>query len=188
MKTLVGLALVLCGTAAGCAMDTAESRAVLEDETGESADAIEAGRYYELVALHSLKCVDVANASVAHAAPVVQAMCWGGGNQKWKFKRLRTGVYEIVVQHSGKCLDVANASLAHAAPVVQADCWGGSNQHWTLRRAGASGGEDFYEIIAEHSGKCLDVANLSLAHAAPLVQAKCWGGGNQRFILRPVEP
>lgn len=145
-------------------------------------------QYYLLVALHSLKCVDVANASVAHAAPVVQAECWGGGNQKWKFKKVAGGFYEVVVQHSGKCLDVAFASLDHAAPVVQADCWGGENQHWWLNKVGNVMGEDYYEMAAQHSGMCLDVAYASLEHAAPLVQAQCWGGANQRFILRPVAP
>jgi hypothetical protein len=146
------------------------------------------GQYYELIAIHSLKCVDVANASVAHAAPVVQATCWGGGNQKWKFRDVGGGYYEIVVQHSSKCLDVAYASLDHAAPVVQGDCWGGTNQHWRLNEVGSANGEAYYQILAQHSGKCLDVAFASLKHAAPIIQGNCWGGANQHFILRPIAP
>lgn len=147
-----------------------------------------AEQFYEMVALHSRKCVDVANASVAHAASVVQANCWGGGNQKWRLQDVGGGYNYVIVQHSGKCLDVANASVAHAAAVVQASCWGGGNQKWMFKYVGKDGDNNVYEIIAQHSHKCLDVANASLEHAAPLVQANCWGGANQKFILRPIAP
>jgi hypothetical protein len=56
-----------------------------------------AEKYYEIVALHSRKCVDVANASVAHAAPIVQANCWGGGNQKWRLKDLGGGYFYVPI-------------------------------------------------------------------------------------------
>jgi endoglucanase len=173
----------LCG---GCAVSTAEPLA--DDSAVEAAEPIRVNQYYEVVALHSGKCVDVANASVAHAASVVQGTCWRGGNQKWRLQDAGNGYYDIIVQHSGKCLDVANASLAHAAPVVQGNCWGGANQRWRLNEVGTSGGYPFYEVLAQHSGKCLDVENASLSHAAPIVQADCWGGANQRFIFRPVPP
>lgn len=153
-----------------------------------SASAMAADEFFELVALHSKKCVDVANASVAHAAAVVQANCWGGGNQKWRFNDVGNGYYNIIAQHSGKCLDVANASVADAAAVVQGRCWNGGNQKWRLKQVGSEGGINIYEIIAQHSGKCLDVAHASLAHAASVVQARCWGGANQRFLVRPIAP
>ena len=85
-----------------------------------------------LVARHSGKCLDVAYASTAHAANVVQGTCWGGTNQQWTLRPNSAGYYEIVARHSGKCLDVAYASTAHAANVVQGTCWGGTNQHWTI--------------------------------------------------------
>ncbi len=131
----------------------------------------------KLIARHSGKCLDVAWASTAHAAPVVQGTCWGGDNQLWTARPVGGGYYEIVAKHSGKCLDVAWASTAHAAPVVQGTCWGGSNQRWRFVPTGSG----YYEVIAAHSGKCLDVAWASQLHAAAVVQGTCVAGLNQQW-------
>ncbi|MFJ6195058.1 RICIN domain-containing protein [Micromonospora sp. NPDC092111] len=95
--------------------------------------------YYEIRAQHSNKCLDVANASTAHGASVVQGDCWGGTNQHWRFVNLGNGFYEIRARHSDRCLDVANGSIAHGAYVVQGTCWGGTNQQWRLAYAGTWG-------------------------------------------------
>ncbi|TDB82225.1 hypothetical protein E1091_18780, partial [Micromonospora fluostatini] len=95
--------------------------------------------YYETRPQHSGKCLDVAHASNAHGASVVQGDCWGGTNQHWRFVNLGNGFYEIRARHSDRCLDVANASIAHGAYVVQGTCWGGTNQHWRLVYAGTWG-------------------------------------------------
>ena len=42
------------------------------------------------------------------------------------------------------------------------------------------------QIVARHSGKCLDVSYASQAHAAPVVQGTCWNGTNQQWTPRPV--
>jgi hypothetical protein len=39
-------------------------------------------------------------------------------------------------------------------------------------------------IIAQHSNKCLDVKESSLANGAYLYQWDCWGGGNQKWRLQ----
>jgi hypothetical protein len=41
-------------------------------------------------------------------------------------------------------------------------------------------------IISKNTGKCLDVAGISLSLGAPLHQWTCWGGANQAFKLTPV--
>ncbi|MFG2940111.1 RICIN domain-containing protein [Streptomyces sp. NPDC048282] len=46
-------------------------------------------------------------------------------------------------------------------------------------------GSGYYQIIAKHSGMCLDVAGYSYAHGAPIVQATCGGGHNQQWRLVP---
>jgi hypothetical protein len=136
-----------------------------------------------ITARHSGKCLDVAHAQIAHAAPVVQGTCWGGANQQWTVRPVGNSsgdYYEIVVRHSGKCLDVAHASTAHAVPVVQGTCWGGANQQWRFRPTSLGN----YEIVARHSGKCLDVAHASREHATPVVQGTCWGGANQQWRVQ----
>jgi hypothetical protein len=41
-------------------------------------------------------------------------------------------------------------------------------------------------IVAKHSGKCLDVKDILTVPGAPLTQYTCWGGDNQKFKLTPV--
>lgn len=43
-----------------------------------------------------------------------------------------------------------------------------------------------YELIARHSGKCLDVPGESTADAVPITQYSCHGGANQRWRLEPA--
>ncbi|WP_369334344.1 RICIN domain-containing protein [Nonomuraea deserti] len=45
--------------------------------------------WYQIIVEHSGQCLDVAHASTAHAADVVQATCGGPGargNQTWRFR------------------------------------------------------------------------------------------------------
>jgi Ricin-type beta-trefoil lectin domain-like len=144
------------------------------------AQAEAAAPYFELVARHSGKCLDVAHISEEDGADVLQGTCWGGPNQHWWLRSVGNGYYEIVARHSGKCLDVAGASQDHAADVIQWTCAGVPNQQWQFRHVGSG----YYDIVARHSGKCLDVAYASQAHAANVIQGTCWGGANQRWTLR----
>jgi hypothetical protein len=42
------------------------------------------------------------------------------------------------------------------------------------------------QLIARHSGKCLDVTNISTQPGALLQQWTCWGGPNQQWMLTPT--
>jgi len=80
------------------------------------------------------------------------------------------------------CLGVRGT--AHAAGASQYWCYEeliGANR-WTVRPLG----NGYAEIIAQHSGKCLDVAHMSKDHAAPVVQGTCWRGDNQQWLFQPV--
>jgi uncharacterized protein (DUF1800 family) len=43
-----------------------------------------------------------------------------------------------------------------------------------------------YEVVARHSGKCLDVSGVSMDDGAPVIQWTCNGGLNQRWTLQPA--
>ena len=43
-----------------------------------------------------------------------------------------------------------------------------------------------YELVARHSGKCLDVSGVSMDDGAPVIQWTCNGGLNQRWTLQPA--
>jgi endoglucanase len=72
---------------------------------------------------------------------------------------------------------------------VQWVCHGGDNQVFELRELPGSDG--YVQIVAEHSGKCLDVAGQSRDEGAPIQQFECRdavaeaGYGNQSWKLTP---
>ncbi|MFD1505704.1 RICIN domain-containing protein [Georgenia yuyongxinii] len=41
-------------------------------------------------------------------------------------------------------------------------------------------------IFAQHSGRVIDVKDISTANGAAIIQWDWWGGGNQRWVLEPV--
>ncbi|WP_330327494.1 RICIN domain-containing protein [Streptomyces pseudovenezuelae] len=139
------------------------------------------GPYYDLVARHSGKCLDITDNSAADGAVALQYTCNGGLNQQWRLQDAGDGYVRLVAQHSGKCLDVSGGSTADGAFVNQYRCTTGTNQQWLFQDQG--GGS--YRLVARHSGKCLDVANASTANGARLIQWPCGTGTNQQF-QRPV--
>jgi len=97
--------------------------------------------WYQVIARHSGKCLDVANASLKHAANVIQGVCGGPAayNQQWRIRYVEggDGAARVIARHSGMCLDVAYARLEHGANVVQGVCGGagsGANQLWRFKR------------------------------------------------------
>ncbi|MFD0889077.1 RICIN domain-containing protein [Streptosporangium algeriense] len=146
-------------------------------------------------------CLDVAHASGAHGADIVQARCTPRNrNQHWSIVSLGRGSrFEVRPRHTGSttCMDVENFSRAHMANVLQAGrCTGGSNQAWTFR-----GGTELFngEVVPSIGGlvqirpshvrnMCLDVAHLSIVHGANVIQGRCWNGPNQLWRFTPVPP
>jgi hypothetical protein len=103
------------------------------DERYPKAFFVSSTQVKSIAARHSGMCLDVAGASTAHAADVIQGTCSGGTNQQWTTRPVGGGYYEIVARHSGMCLDVAFASKKHAADVIQGTCSGGTNQQWRFQ-------------------------------------------------------
>jgi hypothetical protein len=147
-------------------------------------------QYSNLVARHDFKCLDVAGVSPATGAPVQQWECLGPNqhNQQWSLRAIGDGYVQIVARHSGKCLDVTGVSLANGTPVQQWDCLGAgqTNQHWLLRTVTGAG--SFRQIVARHSGKCLDVSGVSFGNGARIQQWQCIGATqrNQLWLLAPI--
>ncbi|MFC0431342.1 RICIN domain-containing protein [Kutzneria buriramensis] len=132
-----------------------------------------------IVARHSVKCLEVADASVDNGANVVQRTCDESLNQQWSFLYLENNRYLMVARHSHKCLEVADASLEDGANVVQSTCNGGANQQWSFYHVGGNS----YLAVARHSHKCLEVADASLEDGANVDQWTCDGGTNQQWSL-----
>ncbi|GIF62182.1 beta-xylosidase [Asanoa ishikariensis] len=128
------------------------------------------------VAQHSQQCLDNTGTSAADGNAQQQFYCEGGDQQLWNFRPV-TGVadtFTVVNQQSGKCLDVSGVSTANGAAVIQWTCANGLNQQFTLRRVSYSGNDAHdYQLVARHSGKCVDVNAVSTAARAIVHQWTC---------------
>ncbi|MDN0198826.1 RICIN domain-containing protein [Streptomyces sp. S.PNR 29] len=127
------------------------------------------------VAQHSGQCLDDTNLSTANGTQYQQYHCEGGYQQMLDLKPVagKADTYTIVNQHSGKCLDVAGASTANEAAVIQYTCTNSPNQQFTLRPVTALGNSKDYQLVAVHSGKCVDVSEISTAPGAKIHQWTC---------------
>ncbi|MEV6879443.1 RICIN domain-containing protein [Amycolatopsis sp. NPDC051128] len=129
------------------------------------------------VAQHSQQCLDNTDMKTADGNPQQQFSCEGGDQQLWNFQPVAgaDGTFTVANQQSGKCLDVDGASTADGAVVAQRTCQAGAaNQQFTLRRV-TYGGNDAhdYQLVARHSGKCVDVNGVSTAARAAVIQWTC---------------
>jgi hypothetical protein len=142
--------------------------------------------WHHIVAGHSSQCLDVAHVSLRDGAKVIQGNCNGRGatnNQHWRLEYINASTNSparIVAGHSRMCLDVAGASRAHAANVIQSTCGGpaATSQLWSFKYIMSTKGPyDWYQIVNQNSGMCLDVAFGRLEHGAKVVQGNCGGPG-----------
>jgi hypothetical protein len=129
------------------------------------------------VAQHSQQCLDDTNLSTADGNRQQQYYCEGGDQQLWNFRPVAgvADTYTVVNQLSGKCLDVSGVSTADGAAVQQWTCLSGAqNQQFTLRKVTYSGNDAHdYQLVARHSGKCVDVSGVSTAARALIHQWTC---------------
>ena len=80
----------------------------------------------------------------------------------------------VVSQQTGKCLDINGVSTADGAAVIQWTCHSGTNQQFTLRKVTYAGNDSHdYQLVARHSGKCVDVSGVSTAAGARVHQWTC---------------
>lgn len=137
---------------------------------------IRVGDGYRFVAKHSEKCLDVSRAAKHEGAPVIQWQCHGGGNQLWK-RVPRGDGFAIVSGQSGRSIEVREDSRDDDLRAYQPDVI----QKWRFAYEGG-----YHRIVAQHSGKCLDVSGAVQANGAAVMQWECNGGDNQLWELIPV--
>ncbi|WP_433796753.1 RICIN domain-containing protein [Actinoplanes sp. CA-252034] len=128
------------------------------------------------VAQHSGQCLDNSDLRTTDGNRQQQYLCEGGDQQQWVFRPVAgvADTYTVVNQQSGKCLDVSGVSTADGAAVHQWTCGSGQNQQFTLRRVTYAGNDPHdYQLVARHSGKCVDVSGVSTAARALIHQWPC---------------
>lgn len=139
--------------------------------------------YYQIVAKHSGKVLDVKGGSTDNGADIIQYHATGADNQLWQPVPASGGYYQITSKHSGKVLDVKGGSTEDGAQVVQYQPTGGDNQLWNF----VSVGGDYYQIVAKHSARLLDVKGVSRDDGALVTQYHATGADNQLWKLVPSQ-
>lgn len=128
-------------------------------------------------------CAHVPGASRNNGVQLTQWTCLEQAHLLWDFRPATPGTYQIVNRSSGLCLDVNGGSGADNAAAIQWPCGTGANQRFTLRPRG-----DHVEIVAGHSGKCIENAS-SMDHNGKLIQWTCNGGIHQQWTVSgPAAP
>ncbi|MPY63197.1 RICIN domain-containing protein [Streptomyces spongiae] len=127
------------------------------------------------VAQHSGLCLEDPAQSTANGTQYQQNTCGSGEEQRFDFHPVSgaTDTYTIVNHSSGKCLDVSAFSTADGAAVQQWTCHGGTNQRYVLKPVTALGNSHDYQLVAVHSGKCVDVSTISTSPGAKIHQWPC---------------
>ena len=137
---------------------------------------------YALIAKHSNMALDVAGASSADGANVLQWDYRGGRNQHFNVERLGNGYYTIHAVHSGKSLDVFEFSTQPGGEIRQWSATGNYNQQWQIRASGSG----YYTVVSRHSGMALDVWGGNKTAGTDVRQWPVAGGDNQQWYFRSV--
>jgi glucosylceramidase len=143
---------------------------------------VDPAKWYQVISANSGKCLDVAGSGTANGAVLQQWACSSPAtHQLWQFRVTSAGYFQVVPRHApGLAWDVSGGTSA-TGDGRQVNMWtfgGGTNQQWQPQAV--SGG---YKLVARHSGKCLDVRDVSMNDGAWLQQWSCTGGPAQTFRL-----
>jgi arabinan endo-1,5-alpha-L-arabinosidase len=143
------------------------------------AATIDPGAFYQLVARHSGKAVQIESGSTQDAARAVQWTPNLGTSQQFRFVPSGGGYYRIMARHSGKVLDVYQWNPNNGAEIRQWTDLGGTNQQFQV--LDSPGG--YVRFVNRFSGKALDVWQSSTTDGARISQFTDTGGDNQQFQL-----
>ncbi|MDB4727917.1 RICIN domain-containing protein [Saprospiraceae bacterium] len=138
--------------------------------------------YYQIIAKHSGKALNVNNSSISDGGTISQYSISGEDNQLFRLENIDEGQYMIVSRFSELVLDVPGALKDNGIQIHQWSPTVGDNQLFRFEKKG----NGFFQIIAVHSGKALEVAQASTNNAAAITQNTSTGADNQLFKFVPA--
>lgn len=140
---------------------------------------------YNVVAMHSMKCVGISSPGPLNGLTAQQAPCQNLAQQAFRFLPTARNSFQLRVSSSLKCLSVRGDSNDDMAPVQQEVCRGlpGIPLQFQLTPAPAPA-LGYFMIMATQSQKCLEVANSSTLDGAALVQMPCRTSNNANQLFR----
>jgi hypothetical protein len=132
--------------------------------------------YYQLLAKHSGKAIDISDASTVNGADALQYTKGTGSNQQFSIQSVGSGYYKIVARHSGKVLAVTSST----GIVEQYTYTGTAMQQWKVELLS----DGYYKITNRSTGKSLDVTSASTLNKARIQQWSYVGSDNQKWKLQ----
>jgi hypothetical protein len=145
---------------------------------------IVSGGTYRVVNRASGKCVDASNSATVNGTVVQQYTCNNSTAQQWVFTATDGGNFQVGSRNAtGQVWDIVGGT-ASTGDGVKVNLWGyvgGTNQQW--RPTVVSG--PYYQFVARHSAKCLDVSNATTADIQ-LQQWTCNQSAAQQFSVALV--
>lgn len=150
------------------------------------------GRIVRIINLKSGLCLDAAGGRQTNNTNLQQFKCHGGANQAVRIEQVNDSyatvpVYRLVDVNSGLCYDVLESSYYDRGNLQLYKCHGRSNQTFQIADVLARGNginDEYFQIIARNSLKCLDVEDQSIYGNANLQQYRCKSILGQIFILK----
>jgi glucosylceramidase len=147
-------------------------------------DTSAGGQWYQVVNRNSGKCLDVTDLKTSDGTVLQQ---WGcntplADNQVWKFVPTGDGYFHVVSRLAPNLAWDITGGPGATGDGVPAQLWtyvGAANQQWKSESVGYG----YVRFVARHSGKCLDVRDVSSNNGAVLQQWTCTGGPAQSFRL-----
>ena len=143
-----------------------------------------------LVAQHSQKCAELPGGSVTPGKQLIQWNCNPGeAKQQFSFHPVSKEADTYLLQNvnSKLCVSVSPEKTYGGHPTVeQLVCSeASSKQQFTLRTTDTEGdAEKTFQLVAGHSGKCLDVYKASKENRASLIEYRCHTDANQRWRVK----
>lgn len=119
------------------------------------------GVYGMLVARHSGKAIEVADASLDDGTKLVQSDKTRAANQLFRFSEAAPGFFSIAALHSGKVLQVAD-DLETVRQFARSP---EGRQEFSV-----AGNGDFFVVTNRVSGRVLDIRGASKENGAELIQ------------------
>jgi beta-glucanase (GH16 family) len=151
------------------------------------APVIDSTRWYNVINQTSALCVDDNAWGVVNGSTVIQWPCGSGQfNQEWRFQPTDSGYYNVFVRYAPSLGWDVTGGAGATGNGADVQLWsiggaGGANQQWKPVPLG----NGYYNFVARHSGRCLDVPGSSTATGVQLQQWDCNGTGAQAFRLVP---
>jgi hypothetical protein len=129
--------------------------------------------------------MDVAAASKAGGALVIQWPANGGANQKWTLQQVTGNVFTVHNVNSGLCLDVPGSSASEGVQLDQQACNGGAGQQWAFEAVGSfqSASDTSFVLVSMNDGMTAEVKGNSTTEHAAVDQWPSNGGSNQVWVI-----